>query len=200
MASVWRNWAQPLLAHPGGWPRLPPMTLPKQVLALVLAIALGVTAGACAPIAPGEAGASPGGVLDAARGAVLPLHKVRDLAVQCSREKPGPIERTWWPGAGVIRKLEAGLGDELARQLATVSNARSPRDYYRQYAGFVIGGRQIVYVNGIDQRVIERTSDGGVDVWRSQAIGVCDGGSVTFGVEYDPATDVFSNFAFNGAY
>ena len=35
--------------------------------------------------------------------------------------------------------------------------------------------------------------------WRTQATQICDGGTITFGVEYDPATGQFSNFAFNGS-
>ena len=35
--------------------------------------------------------------------------------------------------------------------------------------------------------------------WRTAPISICDGGALAFGVEYDPATGAFANFAFNGA-
>jgi hypothetical protein len=75
----------------------------------------------------------------------------------------------------------------------------SPGDYYRQYAGFVIGGRRVIYVNGVADSAVRSTNPNQPFDWRTQAVQICDGGTVTFGVEYDPQTRQFSNFAFNGA-
>jgi hypothetical protein len=73
----------------------------------------------------------------------------------------------------------------------------------RQYAGFIISGRKIIYVNAFPKGMIEeeaRLLPGRPEFdWRHQAMRVCDGGHRFFGVEYDPATEKFSHFLFNGA-
>lgn len=84
----------------------------------------------------------------------------------------------------------------VARELEARGDDRSPQDYYRQYAGFIIGGRRVIYVNGVDAGLIER---GRPSDWRTQALDICDGGPLTFGVEYNVARRGFDNFAFNGA-
>jgi len=65
-------------------------------------------------------------------------------------------------------------------------------------AGFVIGGRRVIYVNGVHEDMIERNMDPSYD-WRTRPVMICDGGPITFGVEYDPATRQFANFSFNGS-
>jgi hypothetical protein len=131
---------------------------------------------------------------------VLEGEQAHALAHQCSRVSPGPVESVWTPAPAQLDALESELILLLSRQLEAAGESPSPGDYYRQYAGFVIGGRQVIYINGIaeDAVVSEPNPDHPFD-WRSQAIGICDGGTITFGVEYDVATRRFSNFAFNGA-
>ena len=64
----------------------------------------------------------------------------------------------------------------------------------------MIAGRRVIYVNGVSESAVEREPDPAHPFdWRTQAIGICDGGAITFGVEYDVTTKQFSNFAFNGA-
>ena len=68
------------------------------------------------------------------------------------------------------------------------------------YAGFMIGGRRVLYVTGVVGSAIDPTpTPRNPFDWRRQAIGICDGGTITFGAEYDVQTRRFSNFAFNGA-
>ncbi|MDP3739615.1 MAG: hypothetical protein Q8R02_19660 [Hyphomonadaceae bacterium] len=152
---------------------------------------------------PGVATAAPSKPevpLDAAMGAILPADKAQTFARQCSRISPGPITGTWAPGAAAIMELEASLGVEIERQLAATSAAGSkPEAYYRQYAGLLIDGRPVIYVNGIDKDVVARAPEAQRDSWKTEPAVICDGGTITFGVEYDPATKTFSNFAFNGA-
>jgi hypothetical protein len=138
--------------------------------------------------------------LDAAMGAILPADKGQTFAKQCSRISPGPITATWTPSAAAIVELEASLGAEIERQLAATSAAGSkPEAYYRQYAGLTIDGRPVIYVNGIDKDAVARAPEAQRDLWKTEPAVICDGGTITFGVEYDPATKTFSNFAFNGA-
>jgi hypothetical protein len=121
------------------------------------------------------------------------------LTQQCSRISPGPVESTWTPTPAQLDALEDELILLLSRQLEAAGISPSPGDYYRQYAGFVIEGRQIIYVNGVGASAIEvepipyHPFD-----WQTQATQICDGGPITFGVEYDVGTRQFSHFSFNG--
>lgn len=136
--------------------------------------------------------------LDPAKGVVLPADKAQRLAHQCSRKSPGPVTGVWLPSPDMIADLEASLGMELERRIAATPSAGvTPQDYYRQYGGILIGERQVIYVNGVAARTVERELPGG-ETWKTEPAMICDGGTITFGVEYDPATKTFSNFAFNG--
>jgi hypothetical protein len=151
-------------------------------------------ASAVAPMPPAPAAVS----VDPARGAVLPAEKAQTLAKQCSRISPGPVVGTWQPSLDDIKALEAGLGVELATQLMPEDGAK-PDDYYRQYAGLLVGGgRRIIYVNGIHRSAVERAPEAQRESWKTEPAIICDGGSITFGVEYDPVTRKFDKFAFNG--
>lgn len=122
------------------------------------------------------------------------------LTHQCSRPSPGPVSAQWTPTAAEAAALEPRLGSILRTHLAQSQVTASVGDYYRQYAGFVIGGRRQIYVNGVHRSAVgqDPNPEHPFD-WRTQAIGICDGGSVTFGVIYDPAVQEFTQFAFNGS-
>jgi hypothetical protein len=143
--------------------------------------------------------------LDPKDGAIFPEARAKDLLNQCSRAAPGPVEGTWAPSARQIKELEARLPEALDNVFAKRGGYKNrSRDFLRQYAGFIVHGRKIVYMNAFprwllgeeksffDQRKILPPD------WRSKAQGVCDGGPAFFGVEYDPATKTFSHFEFNG--
>ena len=126
------------------------------------------------------------------------------LSRQCSRASPGPIDGVWMPTDAQITELEIALRSLLAQRLEAAGLRSSPNDYYRQYAGFVIGGRPIIYVNGLDYTLISEERDARRAIrtpgysWRTHSVDICDGGPITFGVEYDTTTRTFANFAFNG--
>ncbi len=122
------------------------------------------------------------------------------LAHQCSRPSPGPVSAQWTPTAADIASLEPTLASVIAAHLQAAGSQASPGDYYRQYAGFVIHGRRVIYINGVASSAIESAPnpDHPFD-WRTQAVSICDGGSITFGVSYDVETRFFTEFAFNGA-
>lgn len=166
-----------------------------------LLLAVLILASACsepgeqrAPMPPTEHILAP--LLDPAKGVLLPPDKAETLTRQCSRKSPGPLTGTWTPTPGAIADLEARLGAELEKQIAATPNTgASPQDYYRQYAGLLLAGKQVIYINGIAAGAVERETG---ERWKTEPIMICDGGSITFGVEYDPATKSFENFAFNG--
>jgi hypothetical protein len=167
-------------------------------------LALLLAAAACAPTPseprPGAAQEQVAELWTADTRTILNGDAARTLAHQCSRISPGPVEDVWTPSDAVVEAIEDELILLVARELEEAGQSASPGGYYRQYAGFVIGGRRVIYVNGIDEGTIEREPNPAHPFdWRTQPIQICDGGPITFGVEYDPATRRFSNFAFNGS-
>ena len=161
------------------------------------------------------------GALDPSLGVVFPAARARDLTTQCSRSASGTVQATWDPDAFQIQQLEQALSAVLLERLAqTQWSGETPRpgDYYRQYAGVVINGRQLIYVNGFHKQFVESTvafidqnranpnqlsafplEYRGANFWQGVPVMVCDGGAMFFGAEYDPATGQFVAFQFNGA-
>ena len=141
--------------------------------------------------------------LDPRDGIVLSLEHATDVIHQCSRSSPGSVEGSWLPAEREIRDLEARLPQALNDALAKSGRpAERSRDIGRQYAGLRVAGRKIIYVNGFPLSMIQtearNTPRPSRDGWKTRAVMVCDGGPAFFGVEYDPKTRTFSNFAFNG--
>jgi hypothetical protein len=114
-----------------------------------------------------------------------------------------PTTDVWNPSERQIAELEERLFPTLAAQVQQIRpnpNRVGAEDYYRQYAGFVLGARRIIYVSGFHRHFIEvpqqpdgfRTRDG-----RREAVCVFDGGPSFFSAEYDVDATVLRNFAFN---
>src|SRR5689334_4386832 len=78
---------------------------------------------------------------------VLEGEQALALAHHCSRVSPGLVDSVWTPTSAQLDALEDELILLLSRQLEAAGQSPSPGDYHRQYAGFVIGGRQVIYVN-----------------------------------------------------
>jgi hypothetical protein len=132
------------------------------------------------------------------------------LEARCSRQVPGPVESAWLPDEVTIQRLERALGpalDDAIKRVPTLGG-RAANDYYRQYAGAVIGGVRVVYISGFYRSFLE----GGAlrdevnrlthaRQWRTTAIGVmwCDGGTAFFGAEYYPDSGEIRNIRFDGA-
>lgn len=151
--------------------------------------------------------------LNAADGTVFPAEHARELLGQCSRAVPQNVDGTWVPVAAQIRELEARLPQALADAFARkgTSEYQGGRNvvrqrYGRQYGGLVVHGRRIIYVNAFYYSFIDAYHESPSDLgafkrgldWHRTTVGVCDGGENFWGVEYDPATGIFSHFAFNG--
>jgi hypothetical protein len=118
-----------------------------------------------------------------------------ELTEQCSRISPGPVDSTWTPSASEISAMEPALLERVRQELTTANAQEDAAAYIRQYAGLVIAGRRVIYTHGFIEGIDD--PDQG---WRTHARIICDGGAITFGVEYDPATRTFANFAFNGGF
>jgi hypothetical protein len=143
-------------------------------------------------------------LLDPRDGVVLPERAAKDLLHQCSRNAPQHVTGTWLPTSEQIREVEARLPGALgAIALRRGSQYRQPKSFQRQYAGFLIDGGKIIYVNAFPDGAGDPNPNAppGFDHfdWRQQAVIVCDGGPAFFGVEYDPAKKTLSHFEFNGS-
>ena len=121
------------------------------------------------------------------------------LVHQCSRTSPGPVQRTWTPTSQQIAQLDEELFAALTVQLIQRElndKGWQASDYYRQYGGLVIAGQRVIYVNGFHRQVVEKSQQ--PEAWKSSPIGICDGGELAFGVEYDPEAKTLAKFQFNG--
>ena len=121
----------------------------------------------------------------------------------CSRTTAGPVEGGWELADSDVAAMESALapvlqslagkngytpGTETPDPLTYVAN--DPR-WTREVFGIVRGGRRIVYGNYLPASVTPNPE--------FMPTGVCDGGPVFFGVEYDVDAQAITHIAFNGA-
>jgi hypothetical protein len=122
-----------------------------------------------------------------AYGVIFKGQQAKALLRQCSRATPEKVSAQWTPSKEQIDQLELKLPaykQKLKRPTAQLSS------FYRQYAGFIAGGRKIIYVNLFPKRIAPD--------WQSRAVVVCDGGEQFWGVEFEVDTGQLVNAAFNG--
>jgi hypothetical protein len=136
-------------------------------------------------------------------GVVLPETEARAFWKPrlCNRPTPGPIESIWIPDDVTIRRLENALAPALrtAIQASTIRGVKpDARDFYRQYAGFVVAGQRIVYINGFHATTVRNMPPGRPMQWQTQAVLACDGGMLFFGAEFSLNTGSVEKIIFNG--
>lgn len=124
------------------------------------------------------------------KGVILSGPEGRMLLQQCSRMSPEEVTGFWTPSGEEIEQLEAAFF-EFIKDKRPPNRDFLLNDYYRQYTGFMRGGKKFIYVNGFSH------TRKGHD-WRRIAYVVCDGGGSFFGVEYDMETKRFSHLEYNG--
>ena len=129
------------------------------------------------------------------RSVVLPASESEALEF-CSRSGPSTAEGAWDVPVDVVAALERDL-HKLSRLEATGccllgGTIRHPEEYFRQYLGLLVGGRQVVYVNAFRSVATHPH-------WQAAAVGVCDGGSDYWGALYEPEARRFSDLAINGS-
>lgn len=136
--------------------------------------------------------------LDPGDGTILPVDVSRGLLHQCSRDAPHDVGGAWLPAVKQIRELESRLPAAL-KAMASQKGKRFAQsgDFRRQYAGFTIGERKVIYVNAFPRSAGDPSPGRSFD-WHDETVLVCDGGPAFFGVEYDPEKGTFDHFEFNG--
>ena len=127
------------------------------------------------------------------RSTLLPASEVKSVVKQCSRPSPTEFTDTWQPSKEELKEMESRFAE--IRKLKVLEccilgeKIKNPEGDYMQYAGIVLGGRKLIYINAIP-------GDPG-DSWKEKAVVICDGGTA-WGVLYDPKTKTFSSLAVNG--
>jgi hypothetical protein len=122
-----------------------------------------------------------------ASGVIFSGENANALLRQCSRTAPEKVTSQWTPTSEQISTLET----LLPAFKRTLKQLDAPLEtFYRQYAGFIAGGRKIIYVNFFPKDTDPQ--------WRSRAVVVCDGGDHFWGVEFEVKRSRFVKAAFNG--
>jgi hypothetical protein len=155
---------------------------------------------------------APAGVADAfdpELSAVFPPERAQQLVAQCSRSF-AKVDGTWMPTSAQIMQFEAILEPSLRAELMLDSNGaasyRTVADFYRQYAGLLVGGHHLIYANGFHRSHVQdvqqwlsaaRTEKElssfpkqfrGPDFWKGTPVDVCDGGRHYWAAAFDVDT------------
>jgi len=136
---------------------------------------------------------STGALAQRERSALLPASEVKAVVNQCSRPSPTEFTGTWAPSKEELTEMESRFAE--IRKLTVLEcciqgeKIKDPERFFMQYAGIVLGGKKLIYINAIP-------GDPG-DFWKEKAVVICDGGTA-WGVLYDPMTKKFSSLAVNG--
>jgi hypothetical protein len=123
---------------------------------------------------------------------VLGSETLHNVLKQCSRPTPDS-NKSWIPSESDIAFLETSLDKlhNLKAKGCCIRGARvvSPRNFYRQYFGLLVSQRSLIYINAFSWAP---------EKWKIEAVSICDGGELNWGVLFDPKTGRFLNLAFNG--
>lgn len=154
-------------------------------------LALAISAGAAT-----EATTSPQLPVNAYR---ITLDRASSLFDQCSRDAPTLDGAAFEPETADILRLETQLVAILSGHSDTdgidpaLRFTSDPKSYARQYAGYRLAGRPMIYGNFLP---MSDHLDG--KALATEALIVCDGGPSFFGVEYDVERQTVTRVAFNG--
>jgi hypothetical protein len=120
----------------------------------------------------------------------------QELLKQCSGATPQGVSGFWKPSTHDIDGLELALPKYLAaREKAGQQIPPKGESYHRQYIGFSIGSDRLVYGNFYP-------GSAATGFWKDkeskQALGVCVGGPVFWGIVFRLSTKTFEDIRFNG--
>ena len=101
----------------------------------------------------------------------------------------GTVSEYWTPTTADVLKAEAGLARFLAESRPTLAVKYS--SYTRQYTGFVLDGRKLIFMNFLCWRP---ETPG----WRCSSVSVDDGGDCYFHLDYDVTTGEYGHLWVNG--
>ena len=117
-----------------------------------------------------------------------------EAARQCSRDYPQAIQGTWIVTQEVVASLEANFDklEELPSEGCCRAGTRigNPSSWNRQYAGIVIDGKPLVYINAY------AFAPEDFDASR-EPLQMCDGGLSFWGALFDSESKTFSKLSIN---
>ncbi len=173
-----------------------------MILRLLASIVLFAALAACSPKAETpEAEVAAVSPFRAGSALVFPEGRGLELLNQCSRGVPEPVEATWTPSDADIVQLESRLLDYLQQQRPTTYPAGQAVDLIRNYAGLVMKGRRVIYLDAEIRGPGSSLPPGEHPTLPDRPFnGVCDGGPAFFGIEYDVEAKTFSHLLENGPY
>jgi hypothetical protein len=108
------------------------------------------------------------------------------------------VNGTWMLSRSAVDGLESNIPHiadiPFPNRAYKGSQIPHPEKYFRQYAGIVLGGHKIIYVNAL----CETAGNKYETYWRERFVQVFDGGDCYWSVRYDPETGRFSELMVNG--
>lgn len=116
----------------------------------------------------------------------------RKIFDQCSRTAPSAKSDLWQPSTKDLDELESLLTKYLGDRETSGKTVPPKATYHRQYVGFIKNGERYIYGN-----FYPAGSEFGSYEAR-QAVQVCDGGHVFWGIVYCVRTKTFEDPEFNG--
>jgi hypothetical protein len=134
-----------------------------------------------------EAGAWPSVSGAGYDGVIVPREQVVDLLYGFFNTE---VQGSWTPTAEQIADLEANLPAYLMSAPGAAPDLHERvAGYHRQYFGYVIEGRALIFVNAFCSEI---------ENWTTDAVFVMDGGDCFFVVSYDVVTGEFLDLRING--
>lgn len=110
----------------------------------------------------------------------------------CSRTAPAGMTGFWEVPAADVAGVDAALLKHLHDSGLEKGLVLAPTKYERQFLGFRRGNRRFIYVNAFASRFLRAVGDSRKEIPR-----ICDGGSLSWGIEYDVKRASFAHFAPN---
>lgn len=122
----------------------------------------------------------------------------RKIFQQCSRPAPSARSQLWEPSTKDIDDLELSLTKYLDERGKTGKpNPPKSTRYRRQYVGFLRKGERFIYGNFYPADLYAPSEKFRIDESK-QAVQICDGGAVFWGIVYRVKTKTFEEPYFNG--
>jgi hypothetical protein len=121
---------------------------------------------------------------------VLRPPAARDEMHFCSREPPRGVSGFWKVADEALPTIDRALLAHLRSTGMSKQLILPIAKYQRQYLGFLRGGERFIYVNAFPARLRDAVAKSGEEMPR-----ICDGGTITWGIEYHVKERRFLSFA-----
>lgn len=114
----------------------------------------------------------------------------------CGAAPSQPPSGVWIPPTAQVMEVDSRVRTALTQSLSTDQIAE-PDDYYIQYFGLVLGGRRVIFANGVHAVAARGYLP---NRWQSMPMVICDLGRAGFRTEYDTTTRQLGDLRFAEEY